>query len=411
MKFLPDTDNFLRSKQVTGIECTILPGGDSIIRTVILKENKSRVEVVSSTEFIKPADLKNSIPGNLPVILILTGKGIIHKRLALHENESDKNLLQSVLPNAEVKDFYLEKHFSTSTGNNLYVSVARKSFADEVLNSFKNNGYHVIGCTLGPFCFQAVLPLISDSENFEIAIYNHHFIIQGKKIENYKSEDIPVSDAAVNIGGNSLQQPFAMAFAAAFQYLLSGEKSFSLQPGLITSEQHEFKQKRIFEKTGWAALIIFLGVLLINFFLFQHYSAKNAELNSQSMLLQSELENYKALEKDYKDKQDFFSRNGLLETSKTSYYADRIAQELLPAIRLTGINIFPAVKSTGGEEDKLSFKPKVITVSGQCNVSSELNEWMKVLKKNKWIDKVSLLDYRQDNLKTPGQFTIELGII
>lgn len=405
-------EKFLRSKTAAGVECIFGTNGEAIFKTVVLHEQKSKIETLGLHESKKLSELKNSIPHGTPVVIAFTGKGIIHKKIATAAEEGNNSLLQKILPNAELKDFYLLKHEQVNGREGSYISVVRKNSVDQLLKELKGLNVSVVGITIGPFVLQNLFRLITDADDFEVTIFNNQFQVHNNIIKDYKQLENGETFSPLTIGENSLPQTYATAFASAFQYLIEGEASFQFTNDFLAEERNDFLQRKIFEKTGLACIAIFLAILLINFLMFQHYAAKNEEINSQLSLLQNHLQRYNNLEKDLKSKKAFLTENGLLQTSRTSYYADQIAYDLPLEIQLTAMNIFPLTKVSGnGVEDKLLFKQGKISVSGTCYLSSELNEWIKVLKKKKWINKVNVMDYHQDNLKSPGQFTIELEII
>lgn len=412
MAFSFRKDNFFKSKSIAGIECTADEKGDVVFRVASLKKSGNRAEFISSSESKSIDELSTQFKTDVPAILIINGKGIIHRKVSSEFLENDLVVLQRVLPNAELKDFYIEKHSNQSKTGQVYVSVARKTLVEKVLADFKKKGIHIIACSLGPFVLKNIFPFLTASENFEATICDYHFTVENNLITDYRQKEITGQLPSLNIAGTMVPQEFTIAFAAALQYFVSGERSFLLELHSVKKVQEEFNQKLLFEKAGWGMLIFFLSLLMINFFLFQHYSSNNSEINAQLLSLQNEVSNYKKLEKDFESKKEFLERNGLLQTSKTSYYADQLAIDLPNVIKLTSMNICPVVKIIDSrEESALSFNNKKITVSGTCRLSTEVNEWMKIIKAKKWVHGVKMIDYKQEDLRSSGEFIIELEII
>ena len=50
-------------------------------------------------------------------------------------------------------------------------------------------------------------------------------------------------------------------------------------------------------------------------------------------------------------------------------------------------------------------------VKGSCKKSTELNEWIRSIKKMDWVSEVAVINYQQDNLKDLGEFEIKITII
>jgi Tfp pilus assembly protein PilN len=138
---------------------------------------------------------------------------------------------------------------------------------------------------------------------------------------------------------------------------------------------------------------------------------KGNALSSELLMNQSAINRYDTLKKEYSRKKDFLEANGLLESSQTSFYADRLASELPSSIQWNDLLIHPIRKKDQSDEsNSLFFENKLIRISGKCARNTELNEWMKKTKKKDWISNVTLLDYKQENATDAGKFIIEIRL-
>jgi Tfp pilus assembly protein PilN len=99
----------------------------------------------------------------------------------------------------------------------------------------------------------------------------------------------------------------------------------------------------------------------------------------------------------------------MLQASRASYYADDLGRDLPVAILLSGMNINPFQKPKT-EEEKISFQNKTIRVTGFCNQSLELNDWMQGLKKKTWVKNLVLLNYSQGKGMSSGEFLLQMDI-
>jgi hypothetical protein len=158
-------------------------------------------------------------------------------------------------------------------------------------------------------------------------------------------------------------------------------------------------------------LIFFFTILLINYLIFDNYWNKKNELMAAVTLNQGELEKLESLKRQYAEKQTFLSKAGLLEVSKTSFYADQIAIDMPEQISLTGININPMEKKTNeSEEEGYFFIPRTVGIKGTCNKSAYVSEWINILKKKNWLNQVILINFNQDKELGLGIFNIELKL-
>ena len=197
----------------------------------------------------------------------------------------------------------------------------------------------------------------------------------------------------------------------ALSYFLGADAGIA-RSEVIDNIKEEFKQKQKFEFIGWSLLIAAFSVLLVNYFVFNHYWTKTRGLSSTLASNQSALDRYDTLKLEFAEKKEFLQQNGLLENSRTSFYADKLAASLPPSIQWIDVNIHPVKKKQVNDETEgFFFENKSIKISGKCQRSTDLNDWMKEVKLKSWISSVTLLNYTQDNATDDGLFLIEIKLI
>src|SRR3989344_4284910 len=404
-------ENIIKSKIATGVEINLLPDGAYDINVVSLKKNKSQVLTENKISGITDiVSLSTKLDSKSPVVLVINGKGIIHKKVATAENDSLAAVLNKVLPNANADDFYIQEQEINSSQN--YISVVRKSSIDELLDELKkNNITNIVSCNVGPFLINNILGLIDKniiSSEF-LSFSNYKLLIREDKINEVQNSD-NLESAPIKVGDDFIEGKLLIPFAAALSYFIGMSEGF-VNSDKIDSIKDDFKQKQKFQLFGWSLLIGTFVVLLVNYFVFNHYWEKSTEMNSKLVLNQSALKRYESLKAEYAQKKIFLEQNGLLESSRTSYYADRLAASLPASIQLLDMNIHPLKKKEASDiSNALYFDTKTIKISGKCDRNTELNDWMKELEANIWIEKVKLVDYKQANAKDDGVFFIEILI-
>lgn len=394
--------NLIKGDTAAGVEAEILPEGGLRINYAVLKKTKASLGIISSGVEVMGKDaLPSSVTTALPLCLSITGKGVISKKTSLSENENESSLLHKVLPNANPEDFYLQK--TGLENNEAIISVLRKATADELISHFKNAGYFVVSVSFGPASLAGILPWINFSGDSSVNINGHILQIHNGELSGYSFDKKNEIDE-VGIGGEKMDERCAIAFASASGYFISKGEAVLIPE--ITGQQQEFRHRKIFQMAGWAALIIFFSSLLLNFFLFSHYNSRAQELNAKVFKSRDELAGIASLQGELQQKQKFLDRMGLLESSRTSYYADRIATDLPKQVQLSEMFICPVEKNTNAGKKELSFIPNAIRIEGKCRKSAELNDWIKLLKEKDWIKSVNVLNYTQENNGEPGEFRL-----
>src|ERR1051326_6138781 len=399
--------NWLKGKVSAGVEIEILSAGKFSLHYVLLKRNKSKVSVVSSgKELVSITQLNSFIGKDVPVSVILTGKGIIRKEIPAGDLKSEKDLLQRVLPNANPGDFYLE-HFKGYSGQQ-FVSLVRKQAAEEVLAQLKANGLQITNCFFSYNSGIRSLPLlnIDDSISNEITLRKNMLTVIGGKIENIDSTGSN-EEITYPIGSDTISSVLLLPFTLALSHFGSSEVS---AVDAINHSHSEFIEKKKFAFTSGAFVIGMLTLLLFNFFAFQHYSAAYSDLQAQVTMNEGILQRFDTLKKQVELKKQFLESKGMLQSSRTSWYSDQLCASLRDGIRLDRMNIDPLEKKDSNNEGELSFRKNSIELSGTCKKSSDLNEWMKLLRTKTWIKNVSLVLFTQDKASEEGVFTLEVII-
>lgn len=400
-------DALLKSKSSAGVEFNFQSGGSIAIHCAILRKEKNSVQLASGSVAAEIKNLKEIIPSDAPVFISINGKGIIHKKISVSENDTDKTLLHKVLPNAGENEFYIQK--SKAGGNEIFVSIIRKETADNILRDLAAIGLHVAGCSLGPFSVNSILPLMNgDNSLYDLKFSGHKLSVVDGKINLFELMDTNGAGERIKVGADEIPGSQLISFASALQYFV-GDQAMANIP-FVKNAKEDYRQKRIFKTAGASALVFFFILLLANYFLFTSFSNSYNELNQKVQMNTNLLAGFEKMRTEISDKEKFLEQTGLLDPSKTSYYADQVAVDLPLSIQLTQLNIYPLVRKNMADDNDLSFTSHSIQIKGNSDKSTELNEWIKILRQKNWVKNVSVLNYSQDASKKTGDFNIEVTI-
>ncbi len=406
-------ENIIQNKTAVGVEVILLPEGGYLINAVVLKKTKASLNTDKQKEGIADfEELAEFIGTELPIVLVLNGKGIVHRKISFSENDTALTLLNKVLPNANPNEFDLQQTLISPT--QVFISLIRSSVINEVLEELKKNKLtNIASCLLGPFSVNNLLPLINKN-----GIANGQFNFNAYQLQVTEQQIADVTITAtekinedVFIGDEAIHSKQLIPFAAALSYFTGADA------GIINSEdinavKEEFKQKQKFKLIGSALLVFTFTVLLVNYFTFNHYWTKSRNMGTELTLNQSALNRCNNLKAEFNRKKEFLEQNGLLENSRTSFYADRLAESLPSSIQWIDVNIRPVKKKQDAEETEgLLFENKLIKISGRCQRSTDLNNWLKEVKAKSWISSVTLLNYKQNSAADDGLFLMEIKLI
>lgn len=393
---------------IIGVEAIITADSVIIYNYVALKKTREKITIEKSTTDITDIEgLVKETTTAYPLLLSIKGKGIVHKKIAANAQLGFDSLLNSVLPNSNIADFYLQS-FETDEANRI-VSVARKAIVNEILDLLIKQGYKVIGCTLGPFAVQSVLPLLQteNETSGELQFANHELLIRDGQIVNYIQKNTEAEKKDIALGALNVSPELLLAFATAFAYFNPVDSISSN----IESTQHdyvEFKNEVKFKTAGVLVLSVSFVLLLANFIAFSYLSDLVKLKSGRVMASSAELSMIDTMEAQIQEKTFFLAKSGLSEPSRTSYYADNIAKWVPEEVKLTGITVHPLIKNE--DDTRMEFEAKRILVSGKSKHALDVNDWIKKMRKEKWLKTISLLTYKQKESDKPGEFLIEIKL-
>lgn len=398
-------ENLLALKKATGVEVHVSDAGLTInYCTLELKKNEVSLlrsgAGLSVDAFMKEADLR------IPVILVFDGKGIIHKNVQANDTDDLVSLLHKTLPNTSPGDFYI-KHTALFNAHCM-ASASRREVIDETVQLFQHKKADVAGIAFGPFQVRNILPLISAGYHEEVALPGYTLQFTDGYVNDllFKTN----APAGFKIGSDTIASSLLTSFAAAFS-ALTGHSDDTLTNLPLMQLKDDYRQKKIF-KTGLVSAACFLfGILLLNVLAFTHYNAGKQDLQTRINVNQSMISQIDTLKKELAEKEVIVQKTGLLQASRTSYYADRIASTVPSSIRLTQLSVYPQEKNDAEEsEASYHFKAGRIEIRGKCRYSIDVNDWINQVRSFEWAKGVKLLQYNPSNTEKGSDFIIQVDL-
>lgn len=398
-------ENLLALKKATGVEVHISDAGLTIYYcTLELKKNEinllSSGSGLSAEDFFKEADL------GIPIVLVFDGKGIIHKNVQANDTDDLVSLLHKTLPNTSTDDFYIA-HTALFNAHCM-ASVSRREAIDETVQLFQDKKAEVVSIAFGPFQIRTILPLIGAGYHEEVALPGYTLQFTDGYVNDllFKTN----APAGFKIGSDTISSTLLVSFAAAFSALAAqGDDIATNLPLAQLKDDH--RQKKIF-KTGLVSAACFLfGLLLLNVLAFTHYNAGKQKLQTQVNVNQSMISQIDTLKKELAEKEVIVQKTGLLQASRTSYYADRIASTVPASIRLTQLSVYPQEKNNAEEsETSYRFKAGRLEIRGKCRYSIDVNDWINQVRSFEWAKDVKLLQYNPSNTEKGSDFIIQVDL-
>jgi len=204
--------------------------------------------------------------------------------------------------------------------------------------------------------------------------------------------------------GNTLEQKHHLSMVGALISLngLNTLKSQNWQNN--TSNQ---KQKKTFYSTVKLCLGLLLFIFMGNMVLNQVLKSKHNEINNEFNQQKGLVNMVEKLQSEAAEKNEFITQLGLEQNPQFALFVDEIGMTVPNSIQLGDLNINPLTKSIR-KKKVIDFKNGYINIGGFCKSSQICNEWVTVLRRLNWAEKVELVDFKI-NKENIGEFNIEVS--
>ncbi|MDQ0638341.1 hypothetical protein QF042_001906 [Pedobacter sp. W3I1] len=327
------------------------------------------------------------LPRKHPVVLSISGKGIIHKQL---KGAEKKDLFRTAFSSVEKKDFYVQEALAEDL---VWVSIIRQTLADDILGKLKSSGLNVYALSLGGLPVISIWELLSGTgEGFSANGHKFEVSPEGGLI-GYRYLEGEQNTGNLKLGDTKLASALLVPYALAFQLFLYEKLSVVK----VENEQvdHRFKDFLEFsklKKTAGIFVFALLGLLVISFFALTNYNAENAKLNQQVGAITATADQSDLLKKEIANQKILLEKLGWNGGYSHAFLLNEIGRSKPRALTLNEIQ-FDRLKEPAENKDVLAS----IKITGETSNLSAVNNWIFLLKEKKWAKEVKLLRYQQDS--------------
>ncbi|MDF2456913.1 MAG: hypothetical protein K0R51_2906 [Cytophagaceae bacterium] len=390
--------------KVAGVEILLLQDGSMDIRLIVLAKVKNKIQVQQALEDLKSIDqLKAYITPDMPIALVINGRGILNKKVS--ESFDRSNSVQLFLPNAKPVDFYQQVYQAQP---HCWVSIVRRNTALDIMNEFQQHELSVVSFSTGALGVLPILALIAeDVKEGKVRFSEHTLTISNEQFIDYTFDFARSETKVFTIDEDKVSEQLLNSYSAALGCLLQLTVSeFDIQE--VHTSKEEFEYQKLFKLLAIGLGIFFTSILLLNFVLFSLFSQKNNELLLSESQSRGLLQKMGTLENEVKEKNSFLSEAGWLSSLKSSFYADRIAVTIPASVKLTELTVNPINDRKTKELRKTVFESGLVKIAGSSNRPTDLNEWIDKIKAIPSVKKARLLNYTYDQKERVGNFNVEI---
>ena len=399
-----NTYKLIKGKSAIGVELLFNTKDSFTIIAQELEDKKGSIEITKRWVDISLEELAKINTKKLPTYFSIGGKGIIHKKVKFNDYTKEQELLSQVLPNAVLKDFYIQQ--TNLLNHECWVSIIRKDVLDSLLYQFKEQQLFSVQVYLGPFVLENIFPHI---DNPVVKTTTHELLVENNNIIQMDSLGSVSEGEEYNIEGEHVNSHEIIAFSSGLSHFIPLIELNPIVCNEITAIKDEFYNKNKYVVVGFSILVFFFLLTFGNMMLNNSYQSINNTLQYQVSSNKKYIDELKILQNELAINEEFVNNSGLTKASKVSFYADQIALSIPNSIQLNQLFINPSEKRIKKSED-VQFNYNKMKLMGSVSSSIELNYWIKELKKYEWIADIVVISFIQENIKTAGEFEVEINI-
>jgi hypothetical protein len=404
-------NKILEVRRACGVEVSLLNGGDLAIQAVIVKLQKHVVVKEKEVHSIASAEaLGQLVSAGTPLAVVLNGKGILHKKVPLEALTG--NVFETVLPNGNPADFYMEICPYESWAS---VYLVRRAVLDKVVDDLARCNLRVLTVSMGATGLQNLMPYLNPEKDMD-QIRTNHFLLRidpARRVTDIESLAYPLEEARptleYSIGNHYVFSRGIMAFGAAMGLFAgAGASAGGMTNDTIRSAREDYTYFNYFRAAIWSFLGFVFAVLLINFLIYNHYFSSNEQYSASQALTQAEEKKAWKLESVIGSKERWISRYGWDRSSRLSLYADRIAALVPDDATLTVLKINPVHAGFASDNNPLSFQQDTIQLTGTCEDPAELNRFANNLRNIRSFRQIDIKSYLYKKETQNGVFSMEI---
>jgi len=312
-----------------------------------LVRSGDKITVSKYSEFKNILHFSKQYESGMPVVLNLTGKGILEKEVS-RNSLSAIDAFRLALPNSKAEDFYFQK-LSAETPK---IAMVRRETADSYLNELSEVRLVVVSLCL----------TLEESE---------------------------FKKAGIN--------------------LILGLENTGVELPVLKGNLEQLQAKAKLKGIGILSAVSMFMALLVNFFCYSTYSDRVTELEMEHNVTQDKVDRYEMIESDVSEKIHLIKTTGWAGGYPLAWLTDRVMASKPSSIELSEFRINPFLKKNF-DEKSVAYENLKIFIRGSGKDAVELNSWLQKIRSMNWVTNCELVSYNFNKESEKGEFVLALNI-
>lgn len=380
--------------------CGIEHHGKNTIEAILLHKKKSVLEISDEFNESSVESLAQKLPKKQHAFLVVNNNEVLSKHIQNSVKDSNQ-LLYNAFPSISKNDFYFEIH---TTQNNHLVSICRKSYIDQLIETYREYGVQIVDFSLGNSLTAMVNNFIENDSYYT----SNASITKAQETQGTIEFTDYIPKQSYDINGLAIENRKLLSFAGALSYILKSDTTESNFETESKNLLQTFKEQRFFSQFFMFGLGFILLLLLVNFFVFNSYFEEveiMKETSQVNVMQKDKLLNLKAATDEKQKTVDDILKNA---TSRSSYYIDKIALSLPKTIQLRSLNYQPITKRIKKGKPVL-LQENTILISGISMDSDLFSNWIAVLEDFNWVTSATVVINGNAKKNTDFSVTIQIN--
>lgn len=392
-------NDIIVGKQFVGIELFTHNHEDGIA-LVSVSRKKSEL-IITHTEKSESLDQIKELPSkNDTVFLIINNTQVLLKEVDEYD-KSEIKMLNKAFPNLKHDDFFYE---ISKIGIRPLVAIVRKTYVYDTLKTLSQKGIKVAGVSLGISSISQLTSFIEEqtvNTNSQTIYFSETETIVG-----------PIDNGIVKtyeINGLKIHSPYLLGFSGILQLITRHHDSSGTIHPFNEQQWNDHYQKNFFALGTKAMVYSLLILLLLNFFIFNHYftAVENTSANLEAN--KGLINNISAVKSRLKVKEQRLKNSLNEENSKSAFIINELIAPIPSSILLSSLLYQPLEKNIK-EEEAIATKDNLIIISGKTVNNSAFTSWVEQIQKLKMVENVTITQFGKNEMKETV-FTLKISIL
>lgn len=335
----------------------------------------------------------------LPFFLVLNTNQVLHKEVVGVEN-IDEKLLFKAFPNTNLEEFYFE---IWRLNNRSMVALSRKSYVDDVITVYKQQGISISGISLGACGVVEICDYFAKEE-----VVTNHQVISWRDDDSMITTSALEMEETLQLNGLSINNSQILSFCGILRLINQNTQN----TGSIIDCSNKLYENHIQQSFFAVGLKVMLSTLFLllffNFIAFSHYYSLASE-TSENILLHNSLDSRIASIKQRVNRKEQKVKNGLSDNfSESTIIINEIARRIPSTILLSELVYQPLEKKIKDDET-IIINDKTILISGKIVENMAFTKWIESVELLKQIDNVVITHFGKNDMNET-EFSVKLTL-